>query len=336
MENICKIIDLFCGTGAMSFGAMSALKSKNIKPQILLANDIQATQIETYQKNHADYTMQTHLGDVSDLNFGVYEEQCDLLLAGPPCQGFSSLNNHTRLNDKRSQLYLTAVTKALQIKPKLMIIENVPNIRNNKEDIIKESKRVLEENNYHVQDFVIDVSTIGIPQKRLRHILIASKDPWIFEVAQFHQTKKIKDVLEDLLDVESTKLMDTPPQTMAENRERINYLFDNELYDLPDDLRPPCHRKKHSYRSMYGRLKWDGISQTITTGFGSPGQGRFIHPLRRRLLTPREAARLQGFTDDFSFEGIDSRVKLQELIGNAAPPKLTEIIVLDYQNKVGF
>ena len=81
-------------------------------------------------------------------------------------------------------------------------------------------------------------------------------------------------------------------RTSAANARRIDYLFDNGLHDLPDSERPPCHRDRvHSYTSVYGRLHWDRPSPTITGGFYSMGMGRYVHPSRRRTLTPREAAR---------------------------------------------
>lgn len=107
---------------------------------------------------------------------------------------------------------------------------------------------------------------------------------------------------------------------------RIDYLFDNDLYELPDAVRPDCHKNGHTYRSVYGRLKWENPSPTITTGFLTPGRGRYIHPRQRRTLTPHEAARIQAFPDSFSFlsvEGNDLTKKtLTKLIGQAVPPPL--------------
>ncbi len=102
----------------------------------------------------------------------------------------------------------------------------------------------------------------------------------------------------DLEDVEPVAAFDRPSTPSPENRERIDKLFDEDIHDLDNDDRPPCHRdKKHTYRSMYGRLWWDQPAQTITTGFGSMGQGRYVHPTRRRTITPHEAARLQTIPD---------------------------------------
>ena len=115
---------------------------------------------------------------------------------------------------------------------------------------------------------------------------------------------------------------DSAPQPNATSRERIAFLFENDLHELPDSERPDCHRlKAHTYTSVYGRLYWDRPAPTITTGFGTMGRGRYVHPSEARTITPHEAARIQGFPDFFSF-GKGSRTLLQKLIGNAVPPKM--------------
>ena len=78
---------------------------------------------------------------------------------------------------------------------------------------------------------------------------------------------------------------------------------------------------------MYGRMYWERPAQTITSGFGSMGQGRFVHPLRPRVLTPHEAARLQGFPDFFSFSMVNKLTALRKMIGNAVPPRIVAIVV---------
>ena len=122
-----------------------------------------------------------------------------------------------------------------------------------------------------------------------------------------------------------------PSRPTAENAKRIQYLFDNDIHDLPNSLRPSCHRdKQHAYISMYGRMHWDKPAQTLTSGFGSMGQGRFVHPTRPRLITPHEAARLQGFPDFFDFTVVDSVTALREMIANAVPPPLTLAFVAEF------
>src|SRR5262249_32294085 len=116
-----------------------------------------------------------------------------------------------------------------------------------------------------------------------------------------------------------------------ENQQRIKHLHDKGIYDLPNSIRPVCHQNdEHSYRSMYGRILPDEPAQTLTCGFASPGQGRYVHPTQRRTLTPHEAARLQFFPDSFDFSGVPSRKALARMIGNAVPMKLSYAFCLEF------
>src|SRR5690606_5320498 len=112
----------------------------------------------------------------------------------------------------------------------------------------------------------------------------------------------ISEYIGDILEEHTQKkgIFFTASTTKKINKKRIDYLFENNLWDLPDSQRPDCHKEKsHSYKSCYGRLRWDKPAQTLTSGFGSMGQGRYVHPLQRRVITPHEAARIQGFPDFF-------------------------------------
>jgi DNA (cytosine-5)-methyltransferase 1 len=135
--------------------------------------------------------------------------------------------------------------------------------------------------------------------------------------------RTVRWAIADLPRAANGDLLHRPSRVSDENRLRIQWLFENAAYDLPNRLRPACHRlRSHTYKSVYGRLQWDAPSQTITTGFGSMGQGRYVHPRFPRTLTEREAARLQ-FIPDFFDLAVAHRTARREMIGNAVPPKLT-------------
>lgn len=178
---------------------------------------------------------------------------------------------------------------------------------------------------------------LGLPQRRKRHLMIACQgEP--FDIDEFIET------LPDECATVSTFLsgIENEPNERPEpffqpsrptpvNAARIQYLFKHRLHDLPNEQRPPCHRdKEHAYVSMYGRMHWDKPAQTLTSGFGSMGQGRYVHPTRPRLITPHEAARLQGFPDYFDFTGVSSVTALREMIANAVPPPLTLSFVAEF------
>ncbi len=138
-----------------------------------------------------------------------------------------------------------------------------------------------------------------------------------------HPDRDLRWAIGDLEDVASETTFESASKATQVNHKRIDYLFDKGKWDLPNPQRPDCHKdREHSYVSMYGRLRWDEPAQTITTGFGSMGQGRYVHPSRRRTITPHEAARLQTFPDWFVFGEDTRRGVLAKVIGNAVPPLL--------------
>ena len=154
----------------------------------------------------------------------------------------------------------------------------------------------------------------------------------IAEIVACYRVAQVRSVAWAINDLEQEN--ETPFHSKANisavNEERIRYLFDNDEYDLPNNLRPVCHQDgNHSYNAIYGRLRYDQPAQTITTGFPSPGQGRYIHPSRQRTLTPHEAARLQFFPDFFDFTAAPSRTALKVMIGNAVSVKLSYILALE-------
>ena len=117
-------------------------------------------------------------------------------------------------------------------------------------------------------------------------------------------------------------LLHTTPKLSRENQDRIQWLFENAAYELPNHIRPDCHKDGHTYPSVYGRIHKDSPAPTITTGFQTPGRGRFVHPTQQRVLTVREAARIQGFPDSFAFRAASgplTRAMLQKWIGDAVP-----------------
>jgi DNA (cytosine-5)-methyltransferase 1 len=257
------------------------------------------------------------------------------IFAGPPCQGHSDLNNSTRRDDPRNRLYIRAARAVEVLRPEVTVIENVPGVVHDKSDVVGETTRALENIGYSVTTAVIDLQNLGLPQRRRRHVLFASLSPDIsisdiLPVAPGEGRVSIGPFIAGLEDEpqQSKCLVCRPARLTPDNERRVEYLFRRKLYDLPDAMRPPCHRDKpHSYQSVYGRMRWEQPAQTITSGFGSPGQGRFIHPRKRRLITPHEAARIQGFPDFYRFSAATGLTALRTMIGNAVPPPLTIAIL---------
>jgi DNA (cytosine-5)-methyltransferase 1 len=213
-----------------------------------------------------------------------------------------------------------------------VIIENVPPVLWDTCGVVAKTTEALSHAGYKIAGAVVDLRRVGVPQRRRRYLLIGSRVGRVCPtdiLAQLtsamrgHPDRTVRWAVHDLLDLESGAVYNTASRTSVENARRIQYLFDEDRRDLPNSERPECHRDgKHSYISMYGRLSWDDPAQTITTGFGSMGQGRYVHPEKRRTITPHEAARLQTFPDWFDFGNNTRRGILAKAIGNAVPPLL--------------
>ena len=355
-----RSVDAFCGSGGLTLGATQAAIATGHVLESVAAIDVDEDGLAIHKANfgtkhilhsNASSLVDWHVSGEGDKSRFAYEPEIldealaaevgniDLFLAGPPCQGHSNLNNKTRREDPRNLLYVTAVALGVGLRAKAIVIENVPEVVNDKSDVVNIAKALLKAAGYAWTDSgVIAADQIGGAQTRKRYFLIASRvsEPTaelsIKDVAKGlkHAARSLQwaigDLLSDVKGEVKTGIMDTTPMLSQDNLTRIHHLFDNDLYDLPDEVRPDCHKNGHTYPSVYGRLWWDKPSQTITTGFLTPGRGRYIHPLRPRVITPHEAARIQSFPDTFSFvvdaSNPPSRAGIQKWIGDAVPPLL--------------
>lgn len=333
-----KSVDLFAGCGGMTLGFDAVAREAGYAVGGL-AVEIDPVIASTYAANFPG--MRTVSGSVESLFDGACGDpltesevrvkngfgEPDLLMGGPPCQGHSDLNNHTRRSDPRNLLYLRMARAAEVLEPMTIVIENVPSVVHDSSGVVDQTVDVLSHRGYAVAHRVLPMNDVGVPQNRRRHVLIASRCEASPETVFDRLTslgvrdRTVRWAIEDLVDADESHL-DLPARRSTENVMRMKHLFAHGIYDLPDELRPPCHRDKpHSYNAVYGRLRWDRPAPTITTGFTSMGQGRYVHPEKQRTLTPHEAARLQSFPDWFDWH-TERRTLLATMIGNAVPPLL--------------
>lgn len=355
-----RAVDAFCGCGGLTLGASQAAIATGRQLQSVAAIDVDAEGLALHKANfgtkHILHTNASSLVDWHISGEGVsscfaYEPEIldpdlaeevgsiDLFLAGPPCQGHSNLNNRTRREDPRNLLYITAVALGVGLRAKAIVLENVPEVVSDKSDVVTTAKALLQAAGYNwIDTGILATDHLGGAQTRKRYFLIATKLSaakgalTIKDVADGlkRDARSLEWAIGDLVGGDSAPLsngiMDTVPVLSADNQIRIEHLFANDLYELPNAVRPDCHRDGHTYPSVYGRLSWDKPAQTITTGFLTPGRGRYIHPIRRRVITPREASRIQSFPDSYRFvldEAVPpSRTSLQKWIGDAVPPLL--------------
>lgn len=345
-----RCADLFSGVGGLSVGLEEAAWSIGFDVDHVLAADLDEALLDRLSQNFdVRQTSGRPIEDLVDGDLGAVptagerqlaEElgELDVLLAGPPCQGHSDLNNHTRRNDPRNVLFLRVVRFAEICRPRTVLIENVPGVLRDMGGVVERAVAYLGELGYATDHGVVRADEVGVPQSRKRFFLLASLEgsPSIEGAVERgrRDPRPVSWAIGDLDVIEGTPF-DTSASHSAENRRRISYLFDHDTYDLPDSERPPCHRdKSHSYKSVYGRMHPDRPAPTITVGFGSTGQGRFVHPSRPRTLTPHEAARVQTFPDWFDFGDL-RRGQLQKAIGNAVPPRLAGVLIRELLSEFG-
>ncbi|MCS7296247.1 MAG: DNA cytosine methyltransferase [Dehalococcoidia bacterium] len=351
-----RIADLFCGCGGLTLGAVEAATAVGFSPLVELAVDVDAAALRVYEANfHPRRVLAKDVaglvaypypsGDDPDTSVGTVrlldpiasssKGTIDLLLAGPPCEGHSNLNNRTRRNDPRNRLLLDAVAFAIGAECPLVVIENVPEALADRGRVVQKAVEALRSAGYSVLTTVLKATDYAVAQARRRLFLVASRfGPPRGETLQALVKRPAPDLRWAIADLETARSspLDVPAVPSPENQRRIDYLFDHDLYELPDELRPRYHRPGHSYRSVFGRLRWEKPSSTITSGFMYVGRGRFVHPSQRRTLTPHEAARIQGFPDDFVFVADPLRPPLRsslaKWIGDAVPPPLAYVAAL--------
>ena len=355
-----RSVDAFCGCGGLTLGATQAAIATGRTLESVVAIDVDGEGLEVHRKNfgtklilhtNASSLVDWRVSGAGENSRFAYEPEIldealaaevgkiDIFLAGPPCQGHSNLNNKTRREDPRNLLYITAVALGVGLRAKSIVMENVPEVVNDKSDVVNTAKALLKASGYEwIDSGILATDRLGGAQTRKRYFLIASRvavsetDVHIKDVAKgLKQDPRplswaIGDLLHEFPKEFGSTIMDTTPAMSAENASRIKHLFEHDLYELPDTERPDSHKNGHTYPSVYGRMHWNKPSQTITTGFLTPGRGRHIHPICPRVITPHEAARIQTFPDTFSFV-VDaavppSRTGLQKWIGDAVPPLL--------------
>jgi DNA (cytosine-5)-methyltransferase 1 len=322
----------------MSLGLDEAARRAGLDLDVRLAVDSERFALDVYEANFPQ--ARAHEGDIASL-FGTAGDPLSageeklaaevgsvhVLVGGPPCQGHSDLNNHTRRRDPKNGLYLKMARGVEVLKPQVVVAENVPPVQWDADNVVDATVNAMEKLEYSVATRVLNLAKLGVPQTRKRFILLAVRDELLDPGTTLDSLEELgieaRDVrwaIDDLRKVGREGEIDKVSKMSDDNKKRARHLFEKGRYNLPNEERPPCHRdKEHTYNAVYGRLRWNKPAPTITTGFTSMGQGRYVHPSQRRTLTPHEAARLQTFPDWFDW-GTSRRTELSTMIGNAVPP----------------
>ena len=330
--------DLFSGCGGITMGLWEACRNYEMKLEVVMGCDLFDAAEHSFVANFKpEFFLNEPIENYVNGELGAEltpEEillkerlgEIDVVVGGPPCQGNSNLNNHTRRTDSRNELYMRMIRFIEVIQPNIALIENVSGVMRAKQNVVQRSNEYLNNLGYVSRHGVVRGVQIGIPQTRVRHFTVAVKGGNNFSFAEvggatLESPRPVSWAIADLLGIDAgEEIFDNPPSPGPVNQRRMDYLFEHGIYNLPNKERPPCQQKAHTYPAIYSRMWWDKPAPTLTTGFGCNGRGRFTHPKEARVLTPHEAARVQTFPDFFDFSIIKKRTDLHRLIGNAVPP----------------
>ena len=197
--------------------------------------------------------------------------------------------------------------------------------------VVATTETLLRANGYEVETGVLSAAKMGWPQTRQRFFMVGRRSAAPLPIAEvqealFEQARSVMWAIGELAELDFDNRLHFSSELSEENRTRIDVLFDEDIHELPLEHRPDCHKDGTTYGSVYGRMYGDKPAPTLTTGFLTPGRGRYIHPTKRRTITPWEAARIQGFPDTYDFapdpRNPPTKVKLTKWIGDAVPMPL--------------
>lgn len=328
------VVDLFCGVGGLTCGLEKAGLN------VVAGFDLDATCEYTYSHNNHAKFIHKNIEEVTGLDIKRLLRGYDVkILAGcAPCQPFSrhQKDKHNRKKHKDWKLLYQFARLVEEAKPHIVSMENVPELED--EQVFKDFVKTLTDLKYNVTYKVVNAADYGVPQRRKRLLLLASKKKKISFIEPTHpKAVTVKDIIGDLPHISAGQKNNNDSLHIAaslseKNIERIKHSKPGGTWrDWPENLRLECHKKDtgKTYASVYGRMQWDDVAPTITTQFTGYGTGRFGHPEQNRALTLREGAMLQTFPQNYSFVPEGEEVSLKKVarhIGNAVPPRLGEVI----------
>lgn len=335
MKTNVEAVDLFCGAGGLSYG----LKQGGIT--VRAGVDLDPKCRYPFEENIQAEFHELSVRDLSssELN-SMWSDSTYRLLAGcAPCQPFSAQRRgEVPKTHKDWDLLLEFERLVKQTRPDFVTMENVTPIQ--RQPVFRSFLNTLLNENYNVDYQAMYANEYGLPQRRRRLVLIASLHGPIHLPKPTHDANNqvtVAEAIGKLPRLKSGEESKTDPLHRARRLTKINLdrikasKPGGTWQDWPEELRAPCHRRSsgQSFRSFYGLMSPDEPAPTITTEFFNYGSGRFGHPSQPRTITPREAAILQGFPQDYKFLPEDTGVKfsvLGKMIGNAVPPVFGKII----------
>lgn len=379
------LVDFFCGAGGLSLGFLQ--QGFNVK----LANDIEDVCIETYKYNHPELPssklIQGDIKEIVDHIEDYIDQEIDIVVGGPPCQGFSEANRQRVIDDPRNKLYKYYVKAVEKITPKFVVMENVKGMLKVADQVVEDYESLKIEKNRKVYSYkvayrILNSQNFSVAQSRERLIYIAIRNDVmahknitpekIFkEIEESYAGRKhfvLQDALNDIkkldaprikntneidsdttgkkIDVNTFENNDNEYLSLINQGRNIPYLFNHKARYVSDvnyqiykrlnpgddatdekisDIMPYAHRN-HCFKDKYYKLIADRPCRTITAHLRMDCHSH-IHPSQIRAITPREAARIQSFPDDYLFLGAYLKTYMQ--VGNAVPPMMARGIAAE-------
>ena len=316
-------VDLFCGCGGLTVG----LKKAGFK--VLGAVDVDPLSIKTYKANHCGVTLwETDIRELEPAELlaeiGLKEGELDLLAGCPPCQGFSTmrtLNGAVSVEDPRNDLLLEFQRFVDVIRPRAVMLENVPGLAD--DERFAAFCRKMKKLGYLGNHRILNAAEYGVPQRRRRLIYLAGMGMEIPFVGKASRRITVEDAIGKLPKAgESGDPVHDMPEHRTQNvLEIIRRIPKNggSRRNLPEEFQLECHKRCTGFKDVYGRMAWNDVAPTITSGCFNPSKGRFLHPEEDRAITMREASLLQGFPRRYKFP-INNKIAVALMIGNALPP----------------
>jgi DNA-cytosine methyltransferase len=337
-----RILDLFCGAGGFSHGM-----HMNEHFETVIAVDFNPSATDTFKRNMTNVEVIT--GDLTHEDVKEYvikqskKAKVNMIIGGPPCQGFAMKGKKLGLQDPRNFLFLEYLRIVQEIMPKVFVIENVKRLLTTENGWFRdEILNYIEKLGYFVEYGVLNAIDYGVPQSRERAIFICSLDKHIPLPEPLGKRVTVRDAISDLAylssgegEFEQEYILKPESEYQEKMRQTSGLLYNHKatnhskvalekLAMIPSEkgkeFLPTELHGKQQYNTTWCRLVWDTFSPTIDTRFDTPSNGTNSHPELNRSITPREAARLQSFDDGFIFYGAKSEICKQ--IGNAVPPLL--------------
>ncbi len=330
-----KVVDLFCGVGGLTCG----LKQAGLN--VVAGFDSDETCKYAYEYNNEAKFICADISNLDSNKINSFYKKNDIkvLVGCAPCQTFSKQTNKykDRVKDKKWTLLNYFTEHINNVEPDVVSMENVPELI--KFDIFENFKNNLTDKGYHISYQIVNCAEYGLPQKRKRLVLLASKfgEINLIKPNPCKKKKNVEDVLKNLPPLKAGEINNKDPLHRCPKLSEINIRRIKQSKpggtwrDWDESLLPECYKKPTggTYSSVYGRMRWNAPSPTMTTQFYIYGTGRYGHPDQNRALSLREGAILQTFPKNYKFtkdnEAITYKV-LGRQIGNAVPVDLGKII----------